>query len=347
MAKRSRAERTAGAGARVVGTGAGSFFNNPAVIVIALLLGGLFIFRDKISESFQGVFENFKFPEIPNPFENFTNPFADFKFPEFTFPEFTNPFEDFVFPTFENPFADFVLPDFTSQFEGFNQQFQDLFSGFQLQLNNLFGTDIEQDLTMVENTGATQAQIDACQCGASIIQDSFGNVNLTCHACEATDIQLPSQDPALNVPDTSGQAFGGLLDFLGLTPAQEFALGKGLSPEQEEQIIVPIENVNVIGGGQSFIGGTTTFGDSSNIVDTLTEVLNLFPNLTASQAANALAEFPNLTPNQFRLINPNVPSISSAGGDPEQIFNNTSDPNLSGLTPEQIFQKLFGNIQNF
>jgi len=339
MAKRSKAERAAGAGARVVGTGAGSFFNNPAVIIIALLLGGLFIFRDKISEGIGGIFGDLKFPEIPNPFE-------DFKFPEFNFPEFTNPFEDFVFPTFENPFKDFELPDFTSQFEGFNQQFQDLFSSFQLQLNNLFGTEIEQPQKMVENTGLlTQEELNKCQCGSTISQDAFGNVQQLCKICEITDEQLPSLDPAKNIPlqDTNQ----GLLDFLGLTPAQEFALGKGLSPEQEEQIIVPIENVNVIGGGQSFIGGTTTFGDSSNIVDTLTEVLNLFPNLTASQAANALAEFPNLTPNQFRLINPFVPSISSTGVDPNQIFNNTSDPSLSGLTPEQIFQKLFGNITNF
>jgi len=345
MAKRSRAERTAGAGARVVGTGAGSFFNNPAVIVIALLLGGLFIFRDKISEGFSGIFSGLKFPEIPNPFE-------DFKFPEFNFPEFTNPFADFEFPTFEFP----EFPDFTSQFEqvqeqftGFQEQFTNLFTGFQEQFNNLFNqTELEQPTKMVEDTGLlTQEEVLACPCGSTITQDAFGNVNQKCKVCEIKDEQLPSQDPALNVPDTSGLAFGGLFDFLGLTPAQEFALGKGLSPEQEEQIIVPTEDPAQIGGGQSFIGGTTTFGDSSNIVDTLTEVLNLFPNLTASQAANALAEFPNLTPNEFRQINPNVPSVSSAGGDPEQIFNNTSDPNLSGLTPEQIFKKLFGNFQNF
>jgi len=354
MVKRGRTERAASAASRTAGTGvgaaAGGFFSNPAVILIALVLGGLFVFRDKISEGIGGIFSGLEFPEIPNPFENFefptlTNPFADFEFPEFTFPEFTNPFADFEFPE---------LPDFTSQFETFNEQFTDLFSNFQLQFNNLFGTELEQPPKMVEDTGATQEQIDACQCGSSIVQDAFGNVNLQCHVCEQQDTQLPSQDPALNVPVLPTGTGGGLsdpnfLDFLGLTPAQQFAQENNQQGLNNQGIgfDVPFNDPLGQGGGLSFIGGTTTFGDETNIIDTLSEVLNIFPNLTASQAANALFANPDLTGNQFAQITPIQPSISSSGVDPEQIINNASG-GFSGLTPEQIaFILTGGNIQNF
>jgi len=57
-------ERLAKGGARVAGTGAGSFLggllNNPAVIILGALGISLFLFRDKIS----GFFEGLKFPAI-------------------------------------------------------------------------------------------------------------------------------------------------------------------------------------------------------------------------------------------------------------------------------------------
>jgi len=60
-------ERLAKGGARVAGTGAGSFlgglFSNPAVIILGALGIGLFVFKDKIS----GFFEGLKFPEIKLP----------------------------------------------------------------------------------------------------------------------------------------------------------------------------------------------------------------------------------------------------------------------------------------
>jgi len=62
------------------------------------------------------------------------------------------------------------------------------------------------------------------------------------------------------------------------------------------------------GGGPSFIGGITTFG--SDIVDTLSEVLNIFPGLSASQAADALASNPGLLPGEFAQIDPDIINIT-------------------------------------
>jgi len=331
-------QKAASAVARTGGSFIGGITNNPGIVIIALILGGLFLFRDKISEGFGGLFENFKFPEIPNPFENFTNPFEDF-----VFPTFTNPFEDFEFPTFE-------LPDFSGFFEGFQEQFtglqeqqQNFLSQLQLDFNKFFNQPLEQPQKMVEDTGLLPP--GTCQCGSTITQDAFGNVNQTCKTCEVTDTQLPSLDPALNIPTLPGGPNAGLLAFLGLTPAQVFALEKqGLDPNQFSQLQEEAVNIFGTGGGPSFIGGTTTFG--SNIIDTLSEVLNIFPGLSASQAANVLSEFPGLTGSEFKQINPFVPSISSSGFETQQLLN--ASGGFSGLTSEQIaFILTGGNIQNF
>jgi len=310
--------------AKAAGSFLGGLFGNPVVALLLLGLGALLIFRKDITNFLDKGIGNITFPDIPNPFEGFE------------FPTFTNPFEGFEFPTFE-------IPDFSSIFEGFKMEQEDFFKNFQDQFTNLFKTEIEQPQKMVEDTGLID--FSKCQCGATIIQDAFGNVFSECKKCQTIDDQLPSLDPTKNIPDTSDLPFGGLFDFLGLTPAQKFALDKGLSPEQEAQIIVPPSDIFGFGGGGSFMGGVTTLG--SNIVDTLTEVLQAFPNLTASQAANLLESNQGLTQTEFSFINPFNPSISSAGGDPEQILLNASG-GFSGLTPEQIALLLTGgNIQNF
>jgi len=298
--------------ARAAGSFLGGLANNPAIVIIALVLGGLFIFKDRISEAFASVGasigEGIGDIELPT-----------INLPEINFPEF---------PAFPE------LPDFSGLF----QQQQDFLSNFINQINLGLSGDIPKPTKMVEDTGL--GPLETCQCGASIVQDAFGNVNVTCKQCEVTDTALPSQDPSLNVPDgdLGGLFGGGLLDFLGLTPAQEFAISKG-------GIDINQFNNFGIGGGPSFIGGSTTFGN--NIVDTLSEVLNIFPNLTASQAADALAENQGLTANQFALVDPDIINISSAGVDPDQIILNASG-GFSGLTPEQIaFILTGGNIQNF
>jgi len=307
------ASKIASKGGRIAGSGAGGFltgiFSSPAglgAIGIATLLVIIFIFKDRIAGAIGGFGENFGKIELPE--INIPNPFENFELPKFEIPELPK-FEIPELPKFEIP----ELPKF--------------------EIPPLFGGGIirppPQDLPPdVENTGLLEDPT-ICACGSTITQDIQGDVSQVCKDCAP----LPALEGGIGDPN--------FLEFLGLTPAQAFAL------QSQGRIDVPANDPTGLGGGQSFIGGTTTFGDSSNIIDTLTEVLNIFPNLTASQAANALFANPDLTANEFAQITPIQPSISSAGGDPEQIINNASG-GFSGLTPEQIaFILTGGNISNF
>jgi len=345
MAK-SRTDRAASAG----GSFLGGLANNPAIVIIALVLGGLFIFRDKISEGLGGLGEgllNIDLPDIN---------FPEIKLPDITFPEFN--FPEFKFP-------DFKFPDFT-----------DVFSGFQTQLDELFKN---QASILAGQTVQGQGEGQLIDIPEDTIVNPDGTVSST---TPPTSTGAGATAADLAFPQARAEAFDTLFDLDVLTGSQiqsaisNIAFGdfsalaalivsiQSLASEQQDpttqpmQELLPLDNMGIgfdvpfndptgLAGGGSFIGGTTTFGDQTNIIDTLSEVLGIFPNLTASQAANALFANPDLTANQFAQITPIQPSISSAGGDPEQIFNNTSDPSLSGLTPEQIFQKLFGNITNF
>jgi len=114
--------------------------------------------------------------------------------------------------------------------------------------------------------------------------------------------ELPFQGPFQPIPD-----------FEDLPPFQQLPL-TGLGEVQPEPLPPQIgfeTESPLLGGGPSFIGGTTTFGD--NIVDTLSEVLAIFPELTASQARDALEEFSGLTGNEFAQINPDIINIVGAG----------------------------------
>jgi len=334
MAK-SKTDRAASAG----GSFLGGLANNPAIVIIALVLGGLFIFRDKISEGISGLGEglfNFEFPAFP-----------EIKFPDFNFPEFP-----------EIKFPDF--PDFTSQFE-------DIFSGFQEQLDNLFSN---QQSIIAGQTVTTEQGQDVMIPPDTVIDPDTGIVT---SSTPPTVVNGGATFEENLFAQNRAGVFDTLVEILGLSPTQAGNIVRGATTQADlERILfeanqgkftptnqptgldnmgvgfdVPFNDPLGLGGGGSFIGGTTTFGDETNIIDTLSEVLAIFPNLTASQAADALAENAGLTGNQFAQIDPDIINISSAGIDPEQILNNTSDPSLSGLTPEQIFQKLFGNIQNF
>jgi len=286
--------------ARAAGSFLGGLANNPAIVIIALVLGGLFIFKDRISEAFGSLGGSLGNIEINLP-----------DLPEINLPEL---------PKIDLP----ELPDFQGLFDSFQKQFED----FKFPtIPNPFVTDIPQPQKMVEDTGLID--FSKCQCGATISQDAFGNVFSECKKCASG----------------GGDFVGGIGDpnflaFLGLTPAQQFAAEKG-------GFNVPANDPFGIGGGVSFMGGTTTFGDSGDIVDTLSEVLSIFPNLTASQAADALAQNVGLTKNEFAQVDPDIINISSAGGDPDQIILNASG-GFSGLTAQQIaFILTGGNISNF
>jgi len=65
------------------------------------------------------------------------------------------------------------------------------------------------------------------------------------------------------------------------------------------------------GGGTGFEGGFIF----ENPIDTLSEVLAAFPQLTASQAADFLAEFSGILPSQLPFIDPDVTNITAPTGE--------------------------------
>lgn len=85
---------------KAAGSFLGGLANNPAIIIIALVLGALFIFRDRISEAFAGFGENIgqvQLPALPQ-LPSFNIQFPDITFPSITFPSFE--FPSFSFPEF-------------------------------------------------------------------------------------------------------------------------------------------------------------------------------------------------------------------------------------------------------
>lgn len=92
--------------------------------------------------------------------------------------------------------------------------------------------------------------------------------------------------------------------------------------QQPSEVLPPPPPVEVISelpveqtfgfGGTGFIGGTVR----ENPIDTLSEVLQFFPELTASQAADFLAETGGtILPSQVELVDPDIKNIIAAGGD--------------------------------
>jgi len=163
--------------------GAGSFLggiaNNPGIVIIGLVLGGLFIFKDKIAEGLGGLGES-----LAGGLGDISITLPEIKLPEFNFPEFKFP---------ELPPA----PDFSGLFESFQQQQNTFLSG----LTNLFGGgfNIPQPQKMVEDTGLLPDP-NICECGSSIVQDAFGNVNQQCKPCAAG---TPAGTPAVQFNDAA------------------------------------------------------------------------------------------------------------------------------------------------
>jgi len=111
------------------------------------------------------------------------------------------------------------------------------------------------------------------------------------------------------VPGTSFEDAIRLLDqFLAGDTGAAVTPAPAPTPTQEGAIVVGEESA--LGGGPSFEGGTTTFANLDEIVDSLSEVLQIFPSLTASQARDTLSEFPGLTFREFAVIDPDVINIS-------------------------------------
>lgn len=298
----------------------GGLFNNPGLVALGALAIGLFLFRDKISEFFQGAFDDFGKIELPS----ITLP--EIKFPEFpSFPEFPDFFPPQQQPL--NPPAPIFTP--APPLPGGGDP------GFQLAPPPLTINPDPNIPIELGGGGAGGFRIDVSAFESrgdafNLAADFFGGI-----------LKVPQNIlMAINqffagelIPEAGGDVIAGDPRSLAEAISRGQIQGTFLTGDPRSTVIVPVADEFGLGGGPSFIGGQTTFG--SDIVDTLSEVLNLFPGLTASQAADALAEFPGLTASEFRLIDPDVINITQAPGDPLQIFLNASG-DFSGLTPEQI-----------
>jgi len=138
--------------ARAAGSFLGGIANNPGIIIIAALLGGLFIFRDRISGAFAAIPGalgdiNIQLPEIALP------ALPTINLPEITFPS---------------------LPGLPQIFGGGDTE--------------LDPANLPPD---VQNTGLL-ADPTVCECGSTIIQDAQGDVTQFCKECSpTTDQALP------------------------------------------------------------------------------------------------------------------------------------------------------------
>ncbi len=90
-------------------------------------------------------------------------------------------------------------------------------------------------------------------------------------------------------------------------------------------------------GGPSFIGGTVR----ENPVDTLSEVINLFPGISASQAADFLAEYSGISPTDALRIDPDIRNISSPDG-LEDVNVSPTDLDDASRRAEELTCRLFG-----
>ena len=163
------------------------------------------------------------------------------------------------------------------------------------------------------------------QSGFESIGSGLGGVNLNIlPSVELPSVDLPSFEfPSFQLPDIFGapsepvpqeplitSTFGTVPDSAPPIVIGDFNPFDTIGDETGI-VVAPKDEFGLVEvtPGSTFTGaGITTFGD--NLVDTLSEVLSIFPNLTASQARDALEENPGLTGSQFRLIDPDIINIT-------------------------------------
>jgi len=303
--------------ARAAGSFLGGIANNPGVIILGLVLGGLIIFRNQISSAVSSI------PgAVAGGIGDISIGFPDIKFPDIKFPDFK--FPDFKFPDFK--FPDIVLPEFLPNQQSIPELAEDAPVQTEGPLKGFEGSPEGPKLPADKNLFQT------------VILDPF------------LDFLTPAQKFAAEKGGAPSSIFG-ILDFLGISFAsaeeqQGPQLPTSVTPNFFGDTVLNLTgdpSREFEGGGPSFMGGEV----NPTPITTLTQVLNLFPNLTSSQAADFLGEFRGILPEAALLQGGDIINISQFDEDPLQMFNQTSIPNLSG-DPNEIFRFLFPNvISNF
>lgn len=299
--------------AKSAGSFLGGILNNPGAVILGGLAIGLLFFSKDIRQAFGSLGENFGKIELP-----------DITLPAINFPEF---------PKIE-------FPDFTNIFQGFQDQLSSIAG--QTVPSGTDGTTVTIPSDTIINADGTVSSstpplltLDAASKEEALRQLEINRLR---SILEQELAEIPSTE------DISGSEFTSAINDAEFRARQEEEQEILRTIGTESEVFVPTVNEFDIGGGPSFIGGTTTFGD--NLIDSLSEVLSIFPQLTASQARDVLEENPDLSASQFRLINPDVINISNAEIENQVFLNSSGD--FTGLTPEQIAKLLTGgNISNF
>jgi len=292
---------------RAAGSFLGGITNNLGVVGIALGLGALFIFRDKISDFFQKGFESLKFPDIN---------LGDVNLPEIKFPEFP----EITFPEF---------PDFTNIFAGFQDQLSSLAGQTVDGITIPADTTVNPDGTVSSSTPPTfdlteferQAALDALE------------INRLRSQLENELAAIPASE------DISGAEFAAARNAEEFRRRQEAALQAALG---NQNVQTDIEGNQFSGGGVSFIGGSVT--ETPIRFLSLGQIIDRF-NVSASQAADirarALDDFGDFDfgTNTGSGIG-NIPIIQNVGAVSDQQFQGLT-------AQEIALRLTGGNISNF
>jgi len=320
--------------ARAAGSFLGGITNNPGIVIIAIVLGGLFLFKDKISEAFASIGEGFGNIDITLP---------EIKLPDITFPEFN--------------FPEFNFPDFT-----------DLFSGFQDQLSSIAGQIVElqgsqvtipPDTTVNPDgtvTSTTPPTIDT-GIGKGDPLNLFGElrpkvfdtlINLGFEPAEAFGfLKNVTTIEGLNQVLQSVNSFGKAAQASGTAEQDiEGTDSSGVSPLPIKSFLIDQQTQKFSGGGVSFIGGSI-FETPITAQSTLGFIIDKL-GVSASKAASIRAELIGFTPEEQAFLTPKVITPEGTIFDFTNQGTNVSDSQFQGLTAEQIVLRLLGgNIQNF
>jgi len=310
--------------ARAAGSFLGGLANNPAIVIIALVLGGLFIFKDRISGAFGSLGEglgdiNIQLPELKLPEISF----PDFKFPEITFPDFPD------------------LPDFQGLFTGFQEQFTNLFeqAGGGLDLG---GGDKSGGIGLAGALAERRREQER-----ALAEKELAAADIPLRDI-ADDIEglTPAQSFAFierGVIPTGFEVVGGSLQKIMasiITPVSQ--------PKPIQSFLIDQPTQQFGGGGVSFIGGSIFETPLENL--TLNQIINMF-GVSASKAASLRAEAGGfediggfIPPSFFDQGSQGLP----VGIEAPDFGGFTGDPSFLGKTPEEIALILTGgNISNF
>jgi len=250
----------------------------------------------------------------------------EIKFPDVSFPDIS--FPDFSLPSLPSVFAD--TPDQTI----------------------LDPTQAPFTVTEEQRSEGvfTQKETDMCPCGVSIVQNPDRTFTSKCLLCaDGSGVTTRCGVGTVLDPNT-GKCFP--IGAAGSSTPQPSPIPESVQQpitEQTFEVISELPTEQEFGfGGEGFVGGTVR----ENPIDTLSEVLKFFPELTASQAADFLAETGGqILPSEVELVDPDIKNIIAAGGDipvGEQIQVDTSPQDrLSALEEEaaraaQTSCELFG-----